>query len=113
MNMKKIGLSLFALVATIYASAQYPQVSAEDKKKSDSLMAAAVRHSDSAWAVAYPIIQQQAKEGRPYIPWASRYDELPHADIPAFPGAEGGGKISFGGRGGKVFVSGRRGRSNR
>lgn len=103
-NMKKIGLSLFALVTTIYASAQYPQVSAEDKKKSDSLMAAAVRHSDSAWAIAYPIIQQQAKEGRPYIPWASRYDELPHADIPAFPGAEGGGKVSFGGRGGKVLV---------
>ncbi len=103
-NMKKIGLSLIALVVTIYAQAQYPQVSAEDKKTSDSLMKAAVAHSDSAWAVAYPIIQQQAKEGKPYIPWASRYDELPHADIPAFPGAEGGGKVSFGGRGGKVFV---------
>jgi hypothetical protein len=54
--------------------------------------------------VAWPIIQQQAKEGKPYIPWASRYDELPHADIPAFPGAEGGGRYSFGGRGGKVYV---------
>ncbi|MFT3781309.1 MAG: hypothetical protein QM790_04775 [Nibricoccus sp.] len=32
------------------------------------------------------------------------YEELPQATIPAFPGAEGGGMYSFGGRGGKVFV---------
>jgi hypothetical protein len=106
--MKK-GFASVCLIACLMgagfvAKAQYPQVSDADKKKSDSLMAAAVRHSDSAWAIAYPVIQQQAKEGKPYIPWASRYDELPHADIVAFPGAEGGGKISFGGRGGKVFV---------
>ncbi|MCC5804716.1 MAG: hypothetical protein JJU00_00180 [Opitutales bacterium] len=30
--------------------------------------------------------------------------DLPQADIPAFPGAEGGGKYSFGGRGGRVIV---------
>ena len=30
--------------------------------------------------------------------------DLPQSDIPAFPGAEGGGKFSFGGRGGEVFV---------
>jgi hypothetical protein len=29
---------------------------------------------------------------------------LPQADIAAFPGAEGGGKYSFGGRGGKVYI---------
>jgi hypothetical protein len=29
---------------------------------------------------------------------------LPQVKVPAFPGAEGGGKFSFGGRGGKVFV---------
>src|SRR6476620_5547194 len=52
----------------------------------------------------YPDIQKDAKEGRPYIPWASRVDELPQSSIPAFPGAEGGGKFSFGGRGGKVIV---------
>ncbi|HEU4903344.1 MAG TPA: polysaccharide lyase, partial [Flavisolibacter sp.] len=38
------------------------------------------------------------------IPWASRPTDLPQADIAAFPGAEGGGKYSFGGRGGRVFV---------
>ena len=30
--------------------------------------------------------------------------DLPQSDIPAFPGAEGAGKFSFGGRGGEVFV---------
>ncbi|MBP6432372.1 MAG: polysaccharide lyase, partial [Ferruginibacter sp.] len=94
---------LFVLVAK-FSFAQYPDISSEVKRQSDSLMSAATKHSDSAWAIAYPIIQQQAKEGKPYIPWASRFDELPQADIPAFPGAEGGGKFSFGGRGGKVIV---------
>jgi len=67
-------------------------------------MKAANAHSDSMWQLAWPVIQQEAKQGKPYIPWASRVDELPQADIPAFPGAEGGGKYSFGGRGGKVYV---------
>ena len=43
-------------------------------------------------------------EGRPYISWASRPYDLPQARIPAFPGAEGGGMYSFGGRGGKVIT---------
>jgi hypothetical protein len=93
------------LISTVQlASAQYPDIPSDVKKASDSLMQAANRHSDSAWAVAWPIIEKEAKEGRPFIPWASRRDELPQADIPAFPGAEGGGKFSFGGRGGKVLV---------
>lgn len=84
--------------------AQYPDIPADVQRKSDSLMRAANHHSDSAWQVAWPIIQEEAKKGKPFIPWASRVDELPQADIPAFPGAEGGGKFSFGGRGGKVLV---------
>ena len=35
---------------------------------------------------------------------ASQPSDLPQASIPAFPGAEGGGAFSFGGRGGKVYV---------
>lgn len=103
--MRRLLLLSILLTGGIYsATAQYPDIPADVQRTSDSLMKAAVRHSDEAWAVAYPIIQQQAKEGKPYIPWASRFDELPQAAIPAFPGAEGGGKFSFGGRGGRVIV---------
>src|SRR5215469_17908647 len=51
-----------------------------------------------------PQIAEWAKKGKPFIPWASKPSDLPQAKVPAFPGAEGGGKFSFGGRGGKVFV---------
>jgi hypothetical protein len=60
--------------------------------------------SDEAWAKALPIIEADAKKGKPYIPWAAKPGDLPQATIPAFPGAEGGGAYSFGGRGGKVYV---------
>ncbi len=102
---KKISLIFYFLFFTFsIAQAQYPEITADVKRASDSLLAAANKHSDSAWAIALPIIEAEAKNGKPYIPWASRFDELPQADIPAFPGAEGGGKFSFGGRGGKTIV---------
>ena len=49
-------------------------------------------------------MDEWAKKGKPFIPWAAKPEDLPQAEIPAFPGAEGGGRFSFGGRGGKVFV---------
>ncbi|MGH2564847.1 MAG: polysaccharide lyase, partial [Ginsengibacter sp.] len=106
MKRSKSVLYLLAagLVSGMSVKAQYPEIPADVQKTSDSLLKAAERHSDSAWAVAYPIIEEEARHGKPYIPWASRPDELPQADIPAFPGAEGGGKYSFGGRGGRVIV---------
>ena len=101
----KFCVALVLCIGIVKSSfAQYPNVSKEDQQRSGILMKEATRHSDSMWAIAYPIIQKEAKEGRPYIPWASRYDELPHAEIAAFPGAEGGGKYTRGGRGGKVLV---------
>jgi hypothetical protein len=51
-----------------------------------------------------PAVVEWAKRGKPFIPWASKPSDLPQATVPAFPGALGGGKYSFGGRGGKVFV---------
>jgi hypothetical protein len=86
------------------ALAQYPTIPADVKKWSDSLLEAERIHSDEAWAKALPIITQEAKQGKPYIPWAARPYDLPQSNILAFPGAEGGGAYSFGGRGGKVFV---------
>ncbi|MGZ3879985.1 MAG: pectate lyase family protein, partial [Flavisolibacter sp.] len=106
--MKNIFLRLLASIFVIGCSktlfAQYPTIPAAVQRWSDSLLDAAKRHSDSAWAVAYPIIDAEARKGKPYIPWAARPTDLPQADIAAFPGAEGGGRYSFGGRGGKVFV---------
>ncbi len=101
---KQLFLTVIIFVIAEKTQAQYPDIPADVKKSSDSLIAAANKHSDSAWEVAWPIIEKEAKAGKPYIPWASRVDELPQAEIPAFPGAEGGGKYSFGGRGGKVIV---------
>ena len=86
------------------AKAQYPSISPAVKAWTDSLEGAAKAHSDSAWNIAYPIVQEQAKHGKPFIPWARRPVDLPQAEIAAFPGAEGGGKYSFGGRGGRVIV---------
>src|SRR5690348_5084574 len=86
------------------ALAQYPTIPADVKKWSDSLLDAEAKHSDEAWAKAWPIIEKEARAGKPYIPWAARPYDLPQANIVAFPGAEGGGAYSFGGRGGKVIV---------
>ncbi|WP_207514177.1 polysaccharide lyase [Longitalea luteola] len=97
-------LLVSAVGLTTPVLAQYPKIPQDVKKWSDSLMEAERLHSDAAWAKALPIIQQEAKQGKPYIPWAARPYDLPQAAIPAFPGAEGGGAYSFGGRGGKVFV---------
>jgi hypothetical protein len=99
-------VSTFVLSAALLTAshAQYPSIPSDVQRSADSLMREARVHSDEAWAIALPIIEAEAKQGRPYIPWASKPDDLPQSDIPAFPGAEGGGKFSFGGRGGKVIV---------
>ncbi|NCI48178.1 polysaccharide lyase [Sediminibacterium soli] len=105
MQAKRILLvAVMGVCATLEAAAQYPEIPAAVQKSADSLLKAARKHSDSAWNLAYPIIREEARKGKPFVPWATRFDDLPQASIPAFPGAEGGGKYSFGGRGGKVLV---------
>ncbi|HEY1790768.1 MAG TPA: polysaccharide lyase [Verrucomicrobiae bacterium] len=72
----------------------------------------AIKARDKAWAQYeqqvisndVPVIAEWAKKGKPFIPWAAKPEDLPQAKVPAFPGAEGGGKFSFGGRGGRIFV---------
>ncbi|MBF9221197.1 pectate lyase family protein [Hymenobacter ruricola] len=106
--MKKPLASLCALglfVTTQHAAhAQYPSIPPDIQKASAELMAQASRQSEIAWNKAWPIIQKEQREGKPYIPWAARPIDLPQASIPAFPGAEGGGAFTFGGRGGRVLV---------
>src|SRR6185437_15284584 len=104
---KKLIRYLFLFITTGFvqnAFAQYPHESKEEQEAAADMMKEAYRKSDSAWAVAYPIVERDARNGKPYFPWAARPTDLPQASIPAFPGAEGGGKYSFGGRGGKVLV---------
>lgn len=93
-----------ASMLAVTTFAQYPSVPKEVAAKSDSMMKEFRKNSDEAWQKALPVIEKEALEGRPYIPWAHRPYDLPQAKIPAFPGAEGGGAYTFGGRGGKVLV---------
>ena len=103
MKLKSIILALLILMP-LSGWAQYPQITKEAQQRIDSLKKAWTKHSDEAWELARPIVEKEAKEGRPYVPWASRPYDLPQAKIPSFPGAEGGGMFSFGGRGGKVLT---------
>ncbi len=86
------------------AQAQYPRIPPAVQAVADSALKEATKRSDAAWEKALPIIQKEEKEGKPYVPWAAKPSDLPQAKIPAFPGAEGGGMYSFGGRGGRVIV---------
>src|SRR5439155_1109871 len=86
------------------ALAQYPHVPQEIQQAADEQKAAADKRSDEIFAKDLPRIEADAKNGKPYIPSAAKPSDLPQAKIPAFPGAQGGGMYSFGGRGGKVYV---------
>ena len=101
--MKRLLMTACTLLLLVTAAhAQYPQLTDEAKHLIDSLEIRWKAHSDSAWKVAFPIVIKEAKEGRPYVPWAARPYDLRQAKIPAFPGAAGGGMYTFGGRGGTV-----------
>ncbi|WP_312365041.1 polysaccharide lyase [Sphingobacterium sp.] len=100
----KITLSALLSLFTCIAFCQYPKIPEDVKKATDDLMKKAYQQSDEAWQKALPVIEEYAKQGKPYIPWAGRPDDLPQAKILAFPEAEGGGKFTFGGRGGQVYV---------
>ncbi|TWT77590.1 hypothetical protein Pla123a_13860 [Posidoniimonas polymericola] len=84
--------------------AQYPKITSEVAAESARRTEAMRLRSDEAWERALPAIEAAAEQGKPYIPDAARPEDLPQAEIPAFPGAEGGGMYSFGGRGGRVIV---------
>src|SRR5215212_3476705 len=105
-KMKKQFISLSTLLIGISFSswAQYPTIPPALQDSADAEMKKVQKLSDDAWAKALPIIEAEEKNGKPYIPWAAKPEDLPQAKIPAFPGAEGGGAWSFGGRGGKVYV---------
>src|SRR5690606_23243360 len=102
--MNKIYCTILSLFAFANAHAQYPVIPPALQAQTDSIMKLDELRSDQAWEKALMIIKEEEKQGKPFIPWAAEPKDLPQASIVAFPGAEGGGAYSFGGRGGKVFV---------
>ncbi|MES2773817.1 MAG: polysaccharide lyase [Bacteroidota bacterium] len=99
-----ICLVVSGLLSQLQGNAQYPTIPKELEDSANAEMARFQKLSDEAWAKALPIVEADAKKGKPFVPWASKSSDLPQAKIPAFPGAQGGGAFSFGGRGGRVFV---------
>ncbi|OIV40446.1 polysaccharide lyase [Flavobacterium johnsoniae] len=88
--------------SSVYA--QYPEIPKPLQDKTDAVLADEEKRLDEIWNANYHIIKEEARQGRPYVPWASYPKDLVQADIPAFPGAEGGGAFTQGGRGGKIFI---------
>ena len=107
-NMMRSVISICLLVAMVgfnkNVSAQYPKIPPALEDSGNLEMKRFEKLSDEAWLKALPVIEADAKKGKPFVPWAAKPSDLPQAKIPAFPGAEGGGAFSFGGRGGKVLV---------
>jgi len=103
--MKKIFISMMAVALALPALAQYPTIPDSVTLRAKRQSAEWNRLADAAWEKAYAVVQQEEKGfGRAYRPWASKPEDLDQAKIPAFPGAEGGGMYTPGGRGGKVMV---------
>jgi hypothetical protein len=105
--MKQIRTAVAAAMlaaSVIPAFAQYPVIPDSVKARGARQQAEIDKLSDQAWEKALPIVMEEAQKGRPYKPWASKPEDLLRSDIPAFPGAEGGGAFTPGGRGGKVIV---------
>lgn len=102
--MKKTFFTILSLCCYGAAFAQYPVIPPAMEARADSLLAGIQHNSDLQFEKVKSIIDRDAKNGKPFIPWAAKPSDLPQAKLVAFPGAEGGGAYSFGGRGGKVYV---------
>ncbi|MBN2165157.1 MAG: hypothetical protein JW717_02660 [Marinilabiliaceae bacterium] len=100
--MRYLILYIIAFLAT-GTLAQYPNMK-NVQPVVDSLNRVWDSLDNLAWEKAWPIVYNGMQNNKVYNQWAFRADDLPQAEIPAFPGAEGGGMYSYGGRGGKVFV---------
>src|SRR5690606_16627430 len=99
-----IASFLCMLLCTQGILAQYPTITSDVKSNTDRFMDQVKQRSDHAWSKALAIRNREAAIGKRYIHGASRPEDLPKAEIQAFPGAAGGGMYSFRGRGGRVFV---------
>jgi len=104
---KKLSKGILAMLLCTPLSmvyAQYPDVPKDLKAQADKMIQDENDVVNAVMKRNKATLQAEAIKGRPYIPWAARPTDLPQAKIPSFPGAEGGGQFSFGGRGGKVIT---------
>ena len=83
-----------------FSRESWPQMPDTEKQRQEGWK----RHEQEVIDDMRPALAEWASKGKPFIPWASKPSDLPQATVPAFPGAEGGGEFSFGGRGGKIYV---------
>jgi len=81
------------------ANAQYPTIPDSVKARGAQEEAQWDALNEAAWAKAAPKVMEGIFQGKPFVPQANAPADLKQAAIPAFPGAEGGGMYSFGGRG--------------
>lgn len=94
MNQLKKLFAVAALTACVLpVAAQYPVIPDSVKIRGEEQQKEIDRKSDEAWAKALPVVMSEAAQGRPYKPWASKPEDLIKSNIPAFPGAEGGGVV--------------------
>jgi len=87
-------------VQTGFSRESWPIPAGDDLKRQEAFKAYGLQVASNV----APQLVEWAKKGKPFIPWAAKPEDLPQSKVPAFPGAEGGGEFSFGGRGGKVYV---------
>lgn len=104
MNRLHLILALSVLPASHSFAQGYPRIPAELQRATDKLKFEADRRTDELFAKQQPELAAWAAKGKPYQPGAEKPSDLKQASIPAFPGAEGGGMYTFGGRGGRVIV---------
>ena len=79
--MKRLILMATVMATTLTVSAQYPDLTSEAKNYIENQKKQWQAHSDSAWKVAFPVVIEEAKAGRPYVPWASRPYDLRQAHL--------------------------------
>jgi len=107
-SLRPASLALFTsaglLVSADLSAQGYPRVPAAIQAVANERQAASNQRSESIFASQKAELAEWAAKGKPYLPGAEKPSDLPQAAIPAFPGAEGGGMFTFGGRGGRVFV---------
>ena len=98
-----LSLSTAILMSSLLsglAHEKWPAPTPEAKREAEETK----RYEEQMRRRLEPELKEWSKKGKPWIPSAAKPDDLLQATVPAFAGAEGAGKFSFGGRGGKVYV---------